>query len=126
ACFVPGPHLLPTGATPAELLEALCRDEDRPQVKVTIPEGFHRFAIATRLEKAGIVASEAFLAATSDRPLLHRLEVDEAAVSTADTAEGYLFPATYVLPIDSAPEAVVTRMVSETKRRFARLVARHP
>jgi UPF0755 protein len=125
SCFTPGPHLLPTGATPAELLAALCRSEDRPAVKVTIPEGFHRFAIASRLEKAGVVSSAAFLAATGNRPLLHRLEVDEATVAHADTAEGYLFPATYQFPIDSTPEAVLTRLVAEARQRFARLSERH-
>lgn len=125
-CFVPGPHLLPTGATPSELLAALCRAEDRPARKVTIPEGFHRFAIASRLEKAGIVSSAAFLSATSDRLLLHRLEVDEAEVAHADNAEGYLFPATYQFSIDSPPEEVVTRLVTETRQRFARLTERHP
>lgn len=124
-CFVAGPHLLPMGATPSELLAALCRSDDRPKAKITVPEGFHRFAIARRLEEAGVVSAEAFLAATADRRLLHRLEVDEADTAVADSAEGYLFPATYVFSIDSPADGVVERMVTETKRRFARLASEH-
>src|SRR5262245_66455401 len=42
----------------------------RPSVRITIPEGFHRFDIADRLHRQGVAGQKAFLAASSDRALL--------------------------------------------------------
>jgi peptidoglycan lytic transglycosylase G len=125
-CAVAGPHLLPSGATPRELVAALCRHPNRPEVKVTIPEGFHRFAIAKRFAQKGIVSEEAFLHASADPEALYRLGVQPSTHPRADTAEGFLFPATYPFPIDSDPATVVARLVTETQRRFDRLTKRHP
>lgn len=124
-CAVPGPQLLPLGASPRQLVAALCRDEDRPKVKVTIPEGFHRFAIAERLEKAGVTSRDAFIHQSADSALLFRLGIAPAALPQASTAEGYLFPATYSLHINSAPDDVVAMLVAEADRRWQRAIARH-
>ncbi len=125
ACAVPGPHLLPLGASPRQLVAALCRDEGRPKVKLTIPEGFHRFAIATRLEKLGVASRDAFLYASADTDLLWRLGITPAAIAEASTAEGYLFPATYSVHIDSAPAEVVALLVAEADRRWERAIRQH-
>jgi UPF0755 protein len=125
ACIAPGPHLLPRGLAPPELCALLCRDADRPTAKMTIPEGYHRFAIATRLEDKHIAASEAFLHATSDLDLLHRLGVEVGEASAAASAEGYLFPATYKFALNTAPQSIVKRLVGEAKRRVARLAKKH-
>jgi UPF0755 protein len=110
--FVPGPHLL-RGGSPEELVALLARDEDRPTIKVTLPEGFHRFDVATRLEKNGVAPRSAFLAATTDGALL-----TELGLGGATSAEGYLFPATYELYRDADPAAVVRRLVGEALRRW--------
>jgi len=125
-CARSGPHLLPSGATPRQLAAALCRTDARPEVKVTIPEGFHRFAIAKRLARSGVVAEDAFLHASADEDRLYRLGVEPSAHPWADTAEGFLFPATYAFPIDSNPEAVVARMVREGLSRLNRQKQKHP
>jgi len=125
SCFVPGPHLLPAGATPRELRAALCREPDRPRAKLTIPEGFHRFAIADRVHKKGIASREAFLHASANRELLQPLGIEPGAVPEADTAEGYLFPATYDVPIDTDPNEVVRMLVDEANRRWNKLRELH-
>ncbi len=125
SCFVPGPHLFPAHATPEALLAALCRDPERPHVKVTLIEGFHRFAMAKRLEKAGVVSEAAFLHATEDAPLLHRMGVEPSEHPAGASAEGFLFPATYAFPIDASPEEVMARLVGEMSRRVAQLTKRH-
>lgn len=124
-CARPGPHLLPSGATPRKLAAALCRSDRRDEVKVTIPEGFHRFAIAKRLASRGVVAEDAFLHASADTNRLYRLGVEPSAHPRADTAEGFLFPATYDFPIDSDPQEVVARLVREGVARLARMKQRH-
>ncbi|MCC6524097.1 MAG: endolytic transglycosylase MltG [Polyangiaceae bacterium] len=123
ACFEPGPHLLPSQATPKLLAELLCRDPDAPRVTVTIPEGFHRFAVAARLESSGVCARDAFVKASADPELLHALGLELGAEPGADTAEGFLFPATYRLALDSDPAEVVRRMVEESDKRWRALVA---
>ncbi len=88
-------------------------------VTVTIPEGFTRFDIATRLERYDISSKQDFLAATTSAGLLNRLEIP------ASSAEGYLFPATYRFLQRRGGEPTVTRMVdgfrSRTKTLFDRL-----
>jgi UPF0755 protein len=118
--LVPGPHLLYEGASPWELRHLLSRSILRPFARVTIPEGFHRFDIATRLEKLRVAGKGAFLAASADPALLAELKLPPG-----ESAEGYLFPATYDLGVDSDPREIVRRLVAESDRRWETLLARH-
>ncbi len=118
--LVPGPHLLFEGTSPWELRRLLGRSILRPSAKVTIPEGFNRFDIAGRLEKLRVAGKQAFLAASADPALLAELQV-----APAESAEGYLFPATYDLGLDSDPRDIVRRLVAEADKRWETLSARH-
>lgn len=75
------------------------------RIRVTVPEGFHRFDIAKRLERVGLCSGEDFLAATSDRTLLARFGVE------AETAEGYLFPDTYRFEPGTGAQGIAARML---------------
>jgi UPF0755 protein len=119
ATFAPGPHLLTDDASPHELLRRLERMGAASKAKVTIPEGWNRFDIGKRLQSLHVASQAAFLAATADPTLLRELSLD------GDTAEGFLFPATYELPRDSDPRDVVRRLASEFERRFAALEQNH-
>ncbi len=119
--LVPGPHLLFGGATPWELRRLLSRSMFRPSAKVTLPEGFNRFDVAARLEKLRVAGRGAFLAASADSALLAELKV----AAPAESAEGYLFPATYELGLDSDPREIVRRLVAESDKRWEILSARH-
>lgn len=123
--FVPGPHLLSPGLDPWDLRHLLERSPRRPSAKVTIPEGFHRFDIATRLEKLRVVGKNAFLRASREPMLLDELGIEHAGAVGAESAEGYLFPATYDFPLDSDPREVLRRFVLESDRRWASLAAQH-
>lgn len=116
----PGPHLLRPGLSPAELLARLTRSTSRPAAKVAIPEGYNRFQIAERLEKLEVASARVFLDRSEDPARLRALGVE------APTAEGYLFPATYELFVDSDPDLLLATFVREAKRRIERLVERHP
>ena len=145
-CLVPGAHWL-TPATPQELVGMLCRTNSRPMVKVTFPEGVHRFAMADKLVAAGIVSREGFLAASSDRGLLASVGIEAPGVATSrietsgietagaenaqlrtvlDTAEGFLFPATYELRRDSEPGELVKRFTEQSELRWKQTVAANP
>ena len=124
-CFVPGTHLLPGQATPKLLASLLCREAERPMAIIVVPEGFHRFAIASRLEGAGVCSGAAFLRATEDPELLHALGIELGTEPGAQSAEGYLFPATYRLAVDTRAEDVVRRMVTEADKRWRAVSGRH-
>jgi UPF0755 protein len=123
--FVPGPHLLFDGATPWDLRRLLSRSFLRPMARITIPEGYNRFDIAARLEKVHVAGRKAFLAASADPALLAELGVAAPGASSIESAEGYLFPATYDFPKDAEPREVVKRLVGESERRWQALSAKH-
>ena len=128
ADLVPGPHLLSQGASPWELRRLLSRSLFRPSVKVTIPEGFNRFDVASRLEKLRVAGRGAFLAASANPALLGELKIAAASTGGAapvESAEGYLFPATYDFGLDSDPREIVRRLVAEADKRWDVLSARH-
>ena len=109
---VEGTHFLTDDATPRELMARLERHSGGGSVRVTFPEGWTRFDMARRLQDKRVVSLREFLLATTDPALLHDLGV------SGDTAEGFLFPATYDLSLDSDPREVVRRMKHEFDRRW--------
>lgn len=108
-----GEILLTDDMTPRDVLQRIAIGFGAAEVRVTIPEGFHRFAIAERLERWGVTDADAFIAATEDRRLLDELGIE------GPTAEGYLFPDTYRMPQDLEGEEVVRRLVGNWQRRTA-------
>jgi len=115
----PGLHLLTDDASPHELVKRMERDGGATRAKVTIPEGWNRFDIAKRLATLHVAPSQGFLDATTDPELLKELAVE------GTSAEGYLFPATYELALDSDPKDIVRRLVSELDRRWLALEQNH-
>ncbi len=113
--IAPGAHLLRDDLSAPRLCAALTRSDAREKIKVVIPEGYHRFDIAKRLEDRGVAGAQAFVAATVDPALLRELSVPAA------TAEGYLFPATYSFAENTPPSDVVRRLRQEMDTRLARL-----
>lgn len=75
---------------------------------VTIPEGFTLAQIEPLLAAKLSVPLDSIRAAVSDTALLHRLD------APTPTAEGYLFPDTYMFPPGTSARAAILTMV----RRF--------
>jgi UPF0755 protein len=116
---VSGRHLLTDDASPRELMARLERRASAGTTRVTFPEGWNRFEMARRLQDRQVVALRDFLEATTDVALLHDLGIE------GDSAEGFLFPATYDLPFDSDAREVVRRMKREFDRRWDLLSRSH-
>jgi UPF0755 protein len=110
-----GKHLLPDDLSGRELLRRLARVSGRASVRVVVPEGFNHVQLSQRLEQEGVCDAEEFRRAVRDVSEVHRLGVP------GDSAEGYLFPATYQLLADSAPSAVVAVLVQEAERHLRAL-----
>ncbi len=115
-----GEHLLNDAASPRELALRVARSSSRPAQHITVPEGFQFVQIGQRLEHAEVCTQQAFHAAVSDAALLRELAI------TGPSAEGYLFPASYGLLVDSDAREVVRVLVSEAKSRMQKLFQAHP
>jgi UPF0755 protein len=116
---VAGTHLLTDDVTPRELLARLERRGGGGTARVTFPEGWTRFDMARRLQDKHVVSLREFLVATTDAALLKDLGL------TGESAEGFLFPATYDLPLDADAREVVRRMKREFDRRWDTLSRTH-
>jgi UPF0755 protein len=116
----PGPHLLRDDLSPRELAQRLARSPGRASVKVTIPEGWHHRQIADRLAELEVCPAADFAKAVFEPALLQELHL------RGPSSEGFLFPATYELPVDSEPGAIVRILVAESRKRLARVSERVP
>ena len=114
-----GTHLFTDALSPSEVLARVMRFGAGPRTKVTIPEGWTRFDIAKRLENKGVCTTRRFLEASSSPALLQTLRLD------APSFEGFLFPATYDFPEDSAAEAIVTEMKLAFDKRYGSIEDRN-
>ena len=117
----PGLYRFETGKTAEEVARQII-DHQTWQIKVTLPEGLTLKQIAQRIEKAGASstgqwsprAAEIIKAATGQQAA----EVLKFRVP-AETAEGYLFPATYLFEGNATADDIVTRLLEEFYKRFA-------
>lgn len=114
-----GTVLVYDSMSPRELLQRIAQGYGSAELRVVIPEGFSRFDIAKRLARWGVCPEAAFLRATEEQVLLTELGIE------ADTAEGYLFPDTYRLIGELAPDAVVRRLVANARKRTAAVLTAH-
>lgn len=117
--FEPGSHLLNDALSPKQVVQRLARLPARPSARVTIPEGWNHVQIAERLQAGEVCTSAGFVAAVRSKPLLQELGI------AGPTAEGYLFPSTYELSVDTSPEQVVRVLVREVRRRLDKLRISH-
>jgi len=117
---VPGRHLLRDDLSPRDLVQRLTRSPARPHARVTIPEGYNFQQIAERLSTLEVCDAADFAHAVFSTELVQELRL------RGPSSEGFLFPATYELAVDSDPAQVVRALVAETRKRLARLEARHP
>jgi peptidoglycan lytic transglycosylase G len=110
-----GTYALRANMTMHEVAEAL-QHGGANAVTVTIPEGWRMEQVAWLLEQQGLMRSDDFAAyvrtAQYDYPWL----VDRPAGASL---EGFLFPDTYELPMQTTPPAVVDLLVSNFNSKVA-------
>ena len=115
--LTPGRHIVRDDLSARELLRRLARSPGRAAARVVVPEGFNHVQLAERLELLGVCDAEDFRRAVRDPEHARALGIP------GDSAEGYLFPATYELLADSMPSAVVGVLVAEAQRHLKQLQA---
>jgi UPF0755 protein len=99
----PGDYRFDPGMSLPSLLSALLEGRGRTAV-VTIPEGWRLEQIADRLAASGVCGREDFLAAARNPALLSGLAIP------GPSAEGFLFPETYTLPLPADAAEVIRAM----------------
>jgi len=101
-----GPH-----QTSDDILRTIVAGQNQVAVWVTIPEGFTAREIAQTLSERNLGSSVAY-----ERIFDHAgLQIDGRRTPSL---EGYLFPSTYLIPIDSPPAAVAKVMTDQFLREL--------
>jgi UPF0755 protein len=111
-----GQYLLSTGATPQKVLDLLVSGQ-AILYKVAVPEGLTLRQIAKLTEQAGLGSLESFDRAARDRELLTKYGIP------ADSAEGFLFPETYLFTKKPGNDArqVVEAMLAQFQKAVAKV-----
>src|SRR5690606_10510710 len=82
------------------------------QAKLVLPEGWDLRKIAPRLAALTGLPADSVLAVLADTASATRYGVP------GPNLEGYLYPATYIFPVDGPLEPVIERLTAEYKRRW--------
>lgn len=99
-----GEYLLSSSMSPGKILEVMVTGKVQLH-RLTVPEGYSLYQVASIVEKAGFGSKQDFLKAATDDTLLRELGIE------AKTFEGYLFPDTYYFRKGEAPEKIISAMV---------------
>lgn len=96
-----------------ELADALVRG-GRPRTKeVVLPEGIRASVLVERLAAAGLADAENYLSVIEAPGDLRPPYVPEGA-----SLEGFLFPASYEIPLSDTPEDTITRLLDRFDREL--------
>jgi UPF0755 protein len=107
-----GEYDLEPALTPLELLDKLVSGSVKTH-PVTLPEGLRLDEVALRLDAAGVVPGEAFLARARDVEFARSLGIESGDL------EGYLYPETYRFRRGSDPAEIIRAMFAELQTRWS-------
>lgn len=102
--------------TPADILRKLVNG-DVDFRRFALPEGYSIYQAAELLEQKGFFSREEFLEACRDPQVMSRLGI------RGNSAEGYLYPATYNLTKGSTAAQLVSQMTTRFEKAFAGIEA---
>lgn len=106
-----GDYSVSTSMSPAEILHMMVNGRVKLH-KLTIPEGYTVYQIATVVEGAGMVSKEEFIKAATDEAFVREMGIH------ADSFEGYLFPETYYFPKGVSAKKIISTMVQRFRSVF--------
>ena len=101
-----GTYYVSASESPASIYHKFVNG-DVASAKVTIPPGLNIFQIAEILAKKKITGQKQFLKECFDKRFLLSLKIDEKS------AEGFLYPDTYIFKIHSNPQNIIKEMLNE-------------
>ncbi|MDQ3221465.1 MAG: endolytic transglycosylase MltG [Acidobacteriota bacterium] len=110
-----GEYQFPSPITPLQVLKELEKGEERT-IKLTIPEGFTRFDIASRIAERfpqnPPVTDKQILLLMEDTALIKEI------APAAKNLEGYMYPSTYSFPRESNPADIIKTLVEQFKKTW--------
>lgn len=109
-----GDYRFPSPITPLQTISKL-REGQQKSVKLTIIEGWTRWDIAqalTRVPELGLRDSAQALALMNNTGKIKDLDPQ------AENLEGYLYPDTYFLPVETTPQEIINLLVNRTRREL--------
>jgi UPF0755 protein len=101
-----GEYLLSGAMPPSEILKVLIRGKGR-LYRLTVPEGYNLYQIATLVADSGWGTKTAFLKTAQDVSRAKSAGID------ADSIEGYLFPDTYYFQKEATAEQMISTMIKQ-------------
>lgn len=108
----PGAYKFNRTMTGGEMLDKMVKGEVAARW-ITIPEGYTLIQVADRLAEKGLVDRDEFLrVATSDGAGFSKL-----VKIPSSSLEGYLFPDTYLVMLDSGPKDIASQMLETFDER---------
>lgn len=102
-----GLYDLSPGMSAAEVAQALAAGGRPRTVSIVVPEGWRASDVVRRL-----AANDLGTEAEIENVISHPADLAPAYLPAGANLEGYLFPATYDVPVHSTPEDVVATMVA--------------
>jgi UPF0755 protein len=106
-----GEYAFPTPPSAFEAWRRLVRG-DVIKYEVTVRPGVNLFDVAELVKEKKLVEEEAFLAAATSPAVLRRLDIP------GESAEGYLFPDSYIFVKPVTAEEIVELMVQQFRRKI--------
>ncbi len=107
-----GLYDLDSAMSAAELAQALAQGGRPRTVRMVIPEGFRIQDIVLRLSETGLADEATF------NNLIRNPSSTNTLIDNAETLEGYLFPASYDIPVKSTADEVITIMLSRFEQEL--------
>ncbi len=106
-----GEYELSTSMSPLDIINKLVKG-DIISYKVTIPEDFTIFEIAERLASYKLVDEKVFVSLSQDQTFISSLGIE------GRSAEGYLYPDTYIFDKSMGAKDIIRTMVSQFRKMF--------
>ncbi len=113
-----GSYHIPANLSSMKILKLLASGKTQ-LIRVTVPEGLTSRKVAQIFEEAGITSSDEFLAATKNKELLSEFGI------MAPSAEGFLFPETYMMAKPYPAEKVVRTMIRSFFREMDQIYPKY-
>ena len=111
-----GEYFFDRPATAMEVFDALATGRVFVR-ELVVPEGYSMFDIADLVAREGFTSRDDFLAAAHDSTPIRDL------APSAESLEGFLFPATYQIPRHPSGQQIVTAMVARFRQEWTALSA---
>ena len=105
-----GAYQIDGGMSNAQIVDTMVKGRIK-QVRFTVPEGYTVVKTAKKLEAEGLGSAEKFIAAAKDYAPYDYMQTDDANV--AFKSEGFIFPATYDMPVGLSEDKMLKLMVDQ-------------